>query len=408
MESFDRKMLDVPVSLKILDHLIPIIRQFKPQGQIIDLQNYGSGNINCTYRVILESVLDSGFPGHPESLILQRLNTTIFPDPIGVMHNIKTLTHHVRQRLALDFLNSPRTETLHERRWEIPQVILTQAGADHWHDPQENSFWRVLSFIDQAQSFDILQDDRHAREVGYALGLFHHLISDLPAQNLVDTLPGFHIAPTYLQQYQKVLATNPPSLQTPSPEVAYGLKFIEERAPWVSVLETAKAEGKLQMRLIHGDPKVNNILMDTTTGLAVSLVDLDTVKPGLVHYDIGDCLRSGCNPLGEETQNWEAVVFDLDRCEAILKGYLGVARQFLNALDLQYLYDGIRLLAFELGLRFFTDYLAGNVYFKVQYPEHNLARALVQFALTQSIEAQAQPIQAMIQDFTTQDASIVS
>ena len=130
----------------------------------------------------------------------------------------------------------------------------------------------------------------------------------------------------------------------------------------------------------------------------MGLVDLDTVKPGLVHYDIGDCLRSGANPLGEETADWQGVRFETDLGRAILAGYLSMARDFLAEPDYAYLYDAIRLIAFELGLRFFTDYLAGNVYFKARHPEHNLARALVQFKLTESIEAQETAIAAIIRD----------
>jgi hypothetical protein len=137
-------------------------------------------------------------------------------------------------------------------------------------------------------------------------------------------------------------------------------------------------------------------MVDRATQKAISLVDLDTVKPGLVHYDIGDCLRSGCNPLGEETADWESVDFEPELCRGILQGYLSEARGFLTDHDYAYIFDAARLIAFELGLRFFTDYLAGDRYFKTKYPEHNLARALVQFKLTQSIEAQKPTIAQLI------------
>ena len=174
--------------------------------------------------------------------------------------------------------------------------------------------------------------------------------------------------------------------------------FVAERRAWAPVLADARAQGRLRLRPIHGDPKVNNVMLDTATGQAVAMVDLDTVKPGLVHYDIGDCLRSGCNPWGEETGDWETVRFEPELCRAMLAGYLSLARDFLTEHDYAYLYDAIRLLAFELGLRFFTDYLAGNVYFKARHPEHNLVRALVQFKLTESIESQAAAIGAIIRD----------
>ncbi len=179
------------------------------------------------------------------------------------------------------------------------------------------------------------------------------------------------------------------------------MEFVSARRQWAHVLEDARRQGKLQLRPVHGDPKVNNVMIQEGTGRAISLVDLDTVKPGLIHYDIGDCMRSGCNPLGEETEQWEAVRFDPEIGEAILTGYLTQARNFLTAADYEYLFDSIRLIAFELGVRFFTDHLAGNVYFKVKHPRHNLLRALVQFKLTESIEAHERDIRNIIQSMVS-------
>jgi Ser/Thr protein kinase RdoA (MazF antagonist) len=180
--------------------------------------------------------------------------------------------------------------------------------------------------------------------------------------------------------------------------VHYVLRLVSRHRDRAHILEQAKARGHLKLRPIHGDPKVNNVMLDAATGQAVSLVDLDTVKPGLLHYDIGDCLRSGCNPLGEETEQWEEVRFEPDLCRAVLEGYLSLARGFLTPSDYAYLYDAVSLIAFELGLRFFTDYLEGDVYFKASRPEHNLARALVQFKLAESIASQTAAVQALIQD----------
>ena len=365
-----------------MDAFVAIAAQFTIQGQVIDLQEFGNGNINRTFLVTLED-------GEDERFVLQCINTQVFPQPELVMQNLRRFSDHARQRLQYDPLQP-------NRRWEVPRVLLTQDGQDCWIDG-DGGFWRAISFIEGAQSFDTIQNAVHAQEIGLALGTFHKLLSDLPADKLADTLEGFHITPRYLQNYQAVLAKHLASTASPaSAELAYCLQFVRDRAPWATVLEQAKAEGKLQLRPIHGDPKINNILIDRHSSQAISLIDLDTVKPGLVHYDIGDCLRSGCNPLGEETEQWQSVRFESDLCEAILEGYLSTASVFLTAYDYDYLYDAIRLIAFELGLRFLTDYLAGNVYFKTRHPEHNLARALVQFKLTESIEAQAETIRAMI------------
>ena len=363
-----------------MNNLVAVADQFKPQGQVIAIEEYGNGNVNDTFLLTLDSKGEKHF-------ILQRINTQVFRRPELVMLNMRTFSEHVRQRLQRDPLSPGR-------RWEVVRVLLAEDGQDHWIDP-EGSFWRAISFIDGSQSFETIKDIDHAKEVGFALGMFHNLLSDLPSERLVDTLEGFHITPRYLHHCDEVMAQNRPQK---SPEVDYGLQFIKERRGWVNVLEDAKGQGRLRLRSIHGDPKVNNVMIDNATGQAISIVDLDTVKPGLVHYDIGDCLRSGCNPLGEETEQWEMVRFDPELCQAILQGYLSLARRFLAENDYEYLYDAIWLISFELGLRFFTDYLEGNVYFKANHQEHNLARALVQFKLTESIESQKKAIRSIIRN----------
>jgi Ser/Thr protein kinase RdoA (MazF antagonist) len=357
-----------------------VAQQFTTRGRVLDLREYGHGNVNDTFLVTVAGAAEPHF-------ILQRLNLRVFPRPELVMGNLATVGAHVSRRLALAPLGAGR-------RFAVPRVLPAREGRDHVIDAG-GSFWRALSFIDAAVTFDTIRDLGHAQEVGYALGRFHSLLSDLDPDSLADTLPGFHVTPGYLRHYDAVLERQGVSQ---SPEVKYGLQFISERRAFAPVLEEARAQGKLRLRPMHGDPKVNNVMLDPATGQAVGLVDLDTVKPGLVHYDIGDCLRSGCNPRGEETEVWETVRFEPDLCQALLQGYLSLAPDFLAETDYAYLYDAIRLIAFELGLRFFTDYLAGNVYFKARHPEHNLARALVQFKLTESIESQAAALRALIRD----------
>ena len=363
---------------KSFAELIVIANQFQPESRVIGIQQYGSGNINSTYLVTLAA--DAPF-------ILQRLNTKVFCQPTLVMNNICVLSNYVSERLK----HSDRSQ---DRRWLIPQVLFTFQKQNHYI-ADDGSFWRGMSFIDNSQSFDTIQDSRHGQEIGYGLGMFHRSIDGLPATELADTLASFHIAPTYLEHYNRVIAEN--KIKS-CPEVNYCLKFINDRPELPYILENAKALGELKLRTIHGDPKINNIMIDCSTGRAVAMIDLDTVKPGLIHYDIGDCLRSGCNILGEETQDWEQVSFEPELARTILKGYLEIARDFLTENDYSYIYASIRLLSFELGLRFFTDYLEGNTYFNVEYPEHNLARALVQFKLTESIEKQKTAIQQAIDE----------
>ncbi|NJN23818.1 MAG: aminoglycoside phosphotransferase family protein [Acaryochloridaceae cyanobacterium RL_2_7] len=358
------------------ESLASIALEFYPDGTLQSIHPLGNGNINDTYLVEVEKDTARKF-------VLQRINQQVFNRPQSVMDNICQMEAHITSRL---------TEKAPEQRWEIPQVLRTRGGKHHVVDG-EGSVWRAIAFIDAAKTFDSLDSTHLAHEVGVGLGTFHNLIHDLPLDGMVDTLEGFHITPNYLAQYDEVCASN--SIPT-DPVAQYCKQFIRDRRAWAHVLELAKEQGKLKLQPIHGDPKVNNVMIDVNTGQAVSLIDLDTIKPGLIHYDIGDCLRSGCNPLGEETDCFEEVRFDLKLCQAILTGYSLVARDFLSVHDYDFLYDSIRLLAFELGLRFFSDYLNHNQYFKADSDTHNLDRAVVQFKLVESIEAQETDIRDLI------------
>lgn len=358
-----------------------IAGRFHPRDRITAIRSLGSGNVNETFLVTHQGHRPSAPAG---AFVLQRLNTHVFERPELVMRNLVALGDHVQRRLA-----APPPE-LHGRRWEVPQVVRCRQD-EHWVE-HEGEFWRSITYIGAATTTDVISGRTHAREVGYGLGMFHSLISDLPTDQLADTLENFHVTPAYLKRYDAVLNATT-ALEAP---VLSACGFVESRRQGMDVLEAALGRGELQHRPIHGDPKINNVMIDESSGQAVGLIDLDTVKPGLVHYDIGDCLRSCCNAAGEETTNLDAVLFDLDLCEAILEGYLSVARCFLSAWDLHYLADCIRLIPLELGLRFLTDHLEGDVYFRTQYPGHNLQRAAVQFRLTASVEQQMPEIRAMV------------
>lgn len=361
-----------------MDKLSSIAKRFVSAGDhLAGIREFGAGNINDTYLVTTVA-------GH--KFILQRINRHVFKRPVWIMENIRVYTEHVARRLAV-------ASAATGRRWETPEIVPAAGGRDYVIDAR-GEFWRALTFIDGARTHAKIQDAALAREVGYALGRFHTLISDLDAARLHDTLEGYHITPLYLAHYDDVVACG--DFSGWPAEVAYGMQFIAERRHVIPVLEDAKRAGTLRLRLAHGDPKVDNVMIDNTTGQAVGLIDLDTIKPGLVQYDIGDCLRSGCNPLGEETTDIDAVVFDMDLCQAILDGYLPLVRNFYTGNDYAYIYPAVRLLALEQGLRFFVDFLEGNVYYKVKYPENNLCRALVQFKLVESIEAQARDIRGIV------------
>ena len=358
-----------------------IAGRFHPRERITAIRSLGSGNVNDTFLVTHQGHRPSSPAG---SFVLQRLNTRVFERPELVMRNLVALGDHVQRRLA-----SP-PEELRGRRWEVPQVVRCRQDG-HWVE-QDGEFWRSITYIGAATTTDVILNRDHAREVGYGLGMFHSLISDLPTEDLADTLENFHVTPAYLKRYDSVIK----SRCTRDDAVDSACAFIEARRDGIDVLEAALQRGDLKQRPIHGDPKINNVMIDDASGHAVGLIDLDTVKPGLVHYDIGDCLRSCCNRAGEETDDLNTVVFDLELCEAILDGYLSVAHQFLSDWDLHYLPDCIRLIPLELGLRFLTDHLEGDLYFRTDHHGHNLQRAAVQFRLTESVEQQLPQIKAMV------------
>jgi Ser/Thr protein kinase RdoA (MazF antagonist) len=356
-----------------LTDILDIATQFEPGAE--RAEPFGSGNINDTYLVELRG---------GSRLILQRINQSVFPYPKLIMANMRAMMDHVAKQPA------PSVP-----RWELPNVIATQEGEDYVID-SGGEFWRAISFIESARTYPKVKDAQHAGEAGFALGAFQRLICDLDVATLHDTLPGFHIMPHYLRQYDEGLKMT----RVDQACLEYGAEIVEQRRAWAAVLQDACAIGQLRERPIHGDPKIDNIMIDDESNRAVSIIDLDTVKPGLVQYDIGDCLRSSCNPLGEDALEIDQVTFELDLCESILEGYLPEVRGFYTPEDYGYLYDSVRVLAFEMGLRFYTDYLKGDIYFKTRYPEHNLNRAMVQWRLMQSIESQEPQIRQMIRSLS--------
>lgn len=368
-----------PGSATIDPELLAIAEAFALQAPVVAIEPLGSGNVNDTWRVALEP----GATG-PRTLVLQRLNTRVFPRPDLVMANIQRLGEH---------LDRPGALAAATGRWELPRVVPVRGSGAPWLE-QSGECWRLLTFIERSRSRDTITGPGQALQVGRALGTFHALIHDLPAEQLADTLEGFHVTPGYLKEFERVLQRTEVPL---TPQAQHCIAFIRDREAFMPVLEEAQRAGRLRQRPIHGDPKVNNILFDSGSDEAIALIDLDTVKPGLIHYDIGDCLRSSCNRLGEETDDWHSVQFDLELCEAVLEGYIGRAHRFLEDADYAHMPEAIRLLSLELGLRFFTDHLAGDVYFRTSRPRHNLQRALVQFRLTESIETQLEQIRERVE-----------
>lgn len=364
--------------------LSKLIRNFDVSGHLVTVMPTGCGNVNDTYLAIFRNTFEE------YQVILQRINNKVFPDPVLIMKNLRVVTAHVHAKLESD---SERAD----RVWQMPKIVRTREGNDFFVD-DENGFWRVITKIPSATAFEEAQGVEHALECGTVLGYFHWLLSDLPGEKVFDPLPGFHITPGYLAAYDQVIETLPEAKErlSSSMEARRMAAFVEKRREFANVLQNALVCGELKKRMMHGDPKVNNIMIDDFTGKGTAMIDLDTICPGLAHYDFGDAIRSICNPAGEEESNLSKVVLDLELCEAFCRGYLEQAEMFMSEADKAYLFDSIRLITFELGLRFFKDYLAGNIYFKTSYPDQNLHRARVQFKLCESIEVRESMLRKLL------------
>ena len=362
-----------------------MMNRFSVKGRLVTLVPFGSGNINDTFLAVFRNTFTE------TQVVLQRVNRKVFPRPEDIMSNMHAITGHCHAKLERDAKRGSD-----DRVWQMPQIVKTKDGADFVRDGK-GDVWRVITRVLSAHAFDTAQSPEHALECGSALGHFHYLLSDLDPSAVIDPLPGFHVTSGYVGQYDRTLRSKGAQARlNASMEAKRLAKFIDERREFALCLEKAQASGELVKRMFHGDPKVNNIMIDDFTGKGTAMIDLDTVSPGLVQIDVGDAVRSICNPVGEEETNLGKVTFDDDLFLAFMKGYMKEAGSFMTDADREYLYDAVRLLPFELGLRFFQDYLAGDRYFKVRQPGQNLNRARVQFRLCEAIEAREGKIRDMI------------
>lgn len=348
-----------------------ILELFLPDQPQISLRPLGQGKINDTWLVTLKS---------EERLVLQRLPAAVFPDPQCVMHNIRLITSCLHAW-------SKQTEV----RVPFLSLYTNPDGEDLFIDPDKNG-WRLLTYIDGSRTVEELESTQQAYEIGRMLGRFHTILADVDQRQLQEPLPGFHDTLSYLKKYD--LISRRSAVNTPE-EIAC-IQFIEQMREIVTPF--AERADALTRLVIHGDPKASNFLFAENDDIVISIIDLDTVQAGLLLHDLGDCLRSCCNRQGEEHDNPKGTVFSADFFAAILKGYGSIAATLLSDADLQLLPDAAGLISFELGIRFFSDHLSGNTYFKTSRKNQNLDRALIQFHLAESIIRQQPLLQTIADD----------
>ncbi len=339
-----------------------LISQFQINEKPINVFPFGSGHINDTYKVETEG----------RNYLLQRINHSIFKDVEGLTGNFLKVTGHIREKLNSSN-SGPQTLKLY------PTHSNTYFLKDH-----EGNYWRLLDFIEDSSSYDLVENQTIAHEGGKAYGEFVKMLSDFPAETLVETIPKFHDIHFRLDNFRKAAKNDSAKRADDSKNE---IDFIEARAEEMKCIIRLGTEGKIPLRVTHNDTKINNVLFDKT-GKGICVIDLDTVMPGYIHYDFGDSIRTFTNTASEDEPDLSKVGMDPDYYAAFTRGFLEETKAILKTEELKYLAFSAKLMTYIIGLRFFTDHLEGDVYYKTKYPGHNLTRAKTQFKLLESMEGQ--------------------
>ena len=347
---------------------------------LVGAVRYGQGHINDTYCVVCQPR-----EGDSVRFILQGLSPTAFPHPEELMENFIGITTHLRKKI-IENGGDPLRETL--------SVIKTRAGDDYYTD-ENGKVWRLMPFIEDTVCLQSATPELFESSAR-AFGRFQYLLQDYPVETLHETIKDFHNTEDRLKKFEEALAEDKLGR---AGGVAEEIRFVLDRKETCSVAMQALREGKLPLRVTHNDTKLNNILLDKQTGEGVCVVDLDTTMPGLSIYDFGDSIRFGANRCQEDEKDPANVAFDIDLYEAYTKGFLEGAQGFLTEAELEYLPWGARLMTFECGMRFLTDYLQGDAYFHVAFHEQNLYRCRTQFKLVQDMEQQFEVMKYIVRKY---------
>jgi Phosphotransferase enzyme family len=350
-----------------------VARQFQIHGGFAGAAPYGSGHINDTYCV----AFDQG--GARVRYLFQRVNHNVFKNPPALMENVRRVTEHLARKNSGEANQSRRALTL----------IPTRDGRPFYRDETDN-FWRAYIFIERASTFDAVQSAQQAFEAARAFGRFQKMLADLPAPRLHDTIPGFHHTPGRFAALEKAIAADAANrAKFARAEIDFALKR--------KAITGRLLDAKLPERVTHNDTKFNNVMLDDATGEGICVIDLDTVMPGLALYDFGDMVRTATSPAKEDERDLSRVTMQFSMFEALARGYLAEAAEFLTDAERRLLAFAGKLITFENGLRFLADFLAGDVYFKVHRENHNLDRCRTQFKLVESIEQQEEQMNQLVE-----------
>jgi len=351
------------------NELQQIARQFPVVKDIQHIKAFGSGHINDTYLLHTSG----------KNFVLQRINHQIFTNVEGLTDNILQITR---------FIN----ENHNAQNIKLPGLFPTQNGEYLYKDTQ-NNYWRLMSFIEDSHSYDLVPNPDIAYEGGKAYGWFVKALSDFPAGQLTETIPHFHDIDFRLQNFKTALKNDKAQR---AKNVQTEIDFVVKRSQEMRLILQLGQTRKIPIRVTHNDTKINNVLFDANDK-AISVIDLDTVMPGYIHYDFGDAIRTFTNTANEDEPDLSKVSINMEYFKAFARGFLQETKEVLRPEEIKHLAFSARLMTFIIGLRFLTDYLNGDTYFKTAYEQHNLVRTRVQFRLLESMEGHATEMQAFIE-----------
>jgi len=343
-----------------------IVSHFRIEGSFASSSVIGSGHINDSYLI-------TTLPDSAPDYVLQRINHQIFKDIPALMNNILIVTQHIESKIRSGDSAAQGLTAL--------QLIPT-SKQEYYHTDGDGNSWRIYILLTGTKSYDIVENPSLAYEGGKAFGIFQYLTADIPVETLSETIPDFHDISKRLDNFRKTVKQDNVDRVK---EVQKEIHFVEKRAEEMKTILNLGEVGKIPLRVTHNDTKFNNILFDNDNK-AVCIVDLDTVMPGYVLYDFGDAIRTGANTAAEDEKNLSKVNINLELFEAYTRGYLSIASRFLNQTEKEYLAFSAKFMTYIIGLRFLTDHIDGDHYYRVHFENHNLQRARAQFRLLESME----------------------
>jgi hypothetical protein len=351
-----------------IDFFLKLGQAFQLSGKFIEAVPYGSGHINDTYAASYDR------QGRRVRYIYQRINHLVFNDPPGLMENIHRVTRHQHKHLIESGASDPSRRAL--------TVLPADGDLPYFTDPAKN-FWRCYLFIENAKTYDVIESSAQAYQAARAFGEFQKVLADLPGNRLRESIPKFHDTAWRFENLEAAVATDPAGRLSGCRAEA---DFALAQKAKIGRLAQMLAGGQLPERVTHNDTKLNNVMMDDSSGEGLCVIDLDTVMPGLAAYDFGDMVRTATMPCKEDDTDLSKISMQWDKFEALARGYLSSAGAFLTQAEKESLAFGGWLITFEIGIRFLTDHLTGDRYFKIQRPHHNLDRCRTQFALARDID----------------------